>query len=114
MTELSKLLEKRDSLLAELQQIEAAITEKQQESRKESIEKIKLLMAEAGLSPADFAQSKAVTGAITKRSTKGRKVPAKYKNPATGDTWSGRGIKPKWLQEALKAGKAVEDFAIKA
>ncbi|GFE65560.1 H-NS histone family protein [Litoreibacter roseus] len=31
-------------------------------------------------------------------------------NPAL--TWSGRGPRPKWLKEALEAGKSIDDFAI--
>jgi len=34
-----------------------------------------------------------------------RKVPAKYRHPVTGDTWSGRGKLPIWLRaEELKGG----------
>lgn len=44
---------------------------------------------------------------------KGRKVAAKYKHPKSGDTWSGRGSKPRWLQAELKAGKKIEAFAVK-
>jgi DNA-binding protein H-NS len=42
---------------------------------------------------------------------KGRKVPPKYRSPS-GETWAGRGAKPKWMVEALKKGKRVEDFLI--
>jgi DNA-binding protein H-NS len=112
--DLKSLLHKRETLMTELEGLNTAIAAKQQEARKESIEKIKRLMEEAGLSPADFGQVKTTTSTSSTRSTKGRKVPAKYKNPATGETWSGRGIKPKWLQEALKTGKSIDDFAIKA
>jgi DNA-binding protein H-NS len=42
---------------------------------------------------------------------KGRKVPAKYKGPG-GETWAGRGARPRWLVAALKEGKKIEDFAI--
>ncbi len=45
------------------------------------------------------------------KSLKGRKVPPKYRSPS-GETWAGRGAKPKWLVEALKKGKRVEDFLI--
>jgi DNA-binding protein H-NS len=43
---------------------------------------------------------------------KGRKVPAKYRSPS-GETWAGRGARPRWLVEALKRGKKVETFLIK-
>lgn len=39
------------------------------------------------------------------------KVKAKYKDEA-GNTWSGRGSKPRWLSEAIAAGKNLEDFSI--
>jgi DNA-binding protein H-NS len=46
------------------------------------------------------------------RSLKGRKVPPKYRSPS-GETWAGRGVKPKWMVEALKKGKKMEKFLIK-
>ena len=35
---------------------------------------------------------------------RGRKVPPKYRGPA-GDTWAGRGARPRWLVAAIKRGK---------
>jgi DNA-binding protein H-NS len=40
----------------------------------------------------------------TGSSLKGRKVPPKYRSPS-GETWAGRGAKPKWMVEALKKGE---------
>ncbi|MFN3593197.1 MAG: H-NS family nucleoid-associated regulatory protein [Thiobacillaceae bacterium] len=37
---------------------------------------------------------------------------AKYRNPATGETWTGKGRKPGWLVQALAQGKSLADFAI--
>jgi DNA-binding protein H-NS len=40
-------------------------------------------------------------------------VAPKYRNPENpGETWAGRGLRPRWLVAALKGGKKVEDFAI--
>jgi DNA-binding protein H-NS len=37
----------------------------------------------------------------------------KFQNPsAPGETWSGRGKRPRWLVAALKAGSRIEDFEI--
>jgi DNA-binding protein H-NS len=44
-------------------------------------------------------------------SLKGRKVPVKYRD-RSGNTWAGRGAQPAWLQEKLKAGAKLEDFAV--
>jgi len=42
---------------------------------------------------------------------KGRKVPPKYRGPS-GETWAGRGEKPRWLVAAIKGGKKLDDFLI--
>src|SRR5262245_49396410 len=42
---------------------------------------------------------------------KGRKVQPKYRAPS-GETWAGRGAKPRWLVAAIKGGKKLEDFLI--
>ena len=39
--------------------------------------------------------------------------PARYRNPETGATWSGRGRMPKWLALAEERGRGREDFAAK-
>lgn len=43
----------------------------------------------------------------------GQVVAAKYRGP-NGETWSGRGLAPRWLAALLATGKTKEDFAIKA
>jgi DNA-binding protein H-NS len=45
-------------------------------------------------------------------SLKGKKVPPKYRSQS-GETWAGRGVKPRWMVEALKKGKKMESFLIK-
>jgi DNA-binding protein H-NS len=42
---------------------------------------------------------------------KGRKVPPKYRGPS-GETWAGRGAKPRWLVAAIKGGKKLDGFLI--
>jgi DNA-binding protein H-NS len=42
-------------------------------------------------------------------------VAPKYRNPDNlAETWAGRGLKPRWLEAALKTGKKLEDFSITA
>jgi DNA-binding protein H-NS len=48
-------------------------------------------------------------GAKAKR----KRATPKYRGP-DGETWSGRGMKPRWLTGALKEGKKLEDFLIVA
>ena len=41
----------------------------------------------------------------------GRKAPVKYRD-RSGNTWAGRGAKPRWLVAAIKGGKKLDDFLI--
>jgi DNA-binding protein H-NS len=41
------------------------------------------------------------------------KVAPKYRNPENpSETWTGRGLRPRWLAAALKTGKKLADFQI--
>jgi len=42
---------------------------------------------------------------------KGKKVPPKYRGPS-GETWAGRGERPRYLVAAIKGGKKLDDFLI--
>ena len=52
-------------------------------------------------------------GAKKIRADAGRKAEPKYRDPKTGETWSGRGRPAGWLQAQLDAGKKKDDFLIK-
>lgn len=39
-------------------------------------------------------------------------VAPKYRNPSTGETWSGRGRTPVWMTKAIEQGQKKEDFLI--
>src|SRR6266540_7213630 len=58
-------------------------------------------------------QLAALSGQPKRKATslKGRKVPPKYRS-AKGETWAGRGARPKWMVAALKKGKKPDDFLI--
>lgn len=44
-------------------------------------------------------------------SMKGRKVDPKFRGPG-GETWAGRGARPRWLAALLKQGHKLEEFSI--
>lgn len=93
-------------LLAQKAAIEQQIAEAQRAERAGAVAKVRALMAEHGLTLADLSSK----SATPKRS--GTKVAPKYRDSTTGDTWSGRGLQPKWLRQALATGRKIEDFAI--
>lgn len=85
------------------------------------LSKIVTMAKEAGLTAADIAKAlgatkpaKAVKAprAAKKGALAGKKVAAKYRNPANPEqTWTGRGVSPSWVQ-ALKAAGTLDSALI--
>ena len=96
-------------LLAQKAQIEKQIEEARRADRASAIAQVRALMEQHGLSAADIASGRGQGRSSAKPASK---VAAKYRNAATGATWSGRGLQPKWLKAALDAGRKLSDFAI--
>lgn len=100
-------------LLAQKAALEQQIAEVQRAERHQAIAQVRALIAQFGLSAADigFARPASLgTAAAPPRAPK--KLAAKYRHPETGETWSGRGLKPKWLAAALAAGRTLAEFAV--
>jgi len=95
-------------LLAQRAELEKKIADVQREQRASAIAKVKSMMAEYGLTLADLGTK----SAAAPRASGGKKVAAKYRNSATGETWSGRGLKPNWLKAAMASGRTINDFAV--
>jgi DNA-binding protein H-NS len=94
-------------LLAQKAELERQIAETQRAERADAIGQIRQLMSQYGLDMADITGRS--SGAARAPSTK---VAPKYRDPATGQTWSGRGLQPNWLKAALAGGKSLADFAL--
>ena len=78
-------------LLQQREQLDKQIKEAIEREKSEGIAKVKALIEQYGLSASDV---------FSKRSggkTGGGKVAPKYKDPTTGETWTGRGKAPKWI-----------------
>lgn len=54
------------------------------------------------------AKAKSAPPAAPAKPGKGPAV--KYRNAATGESWTGRGLQPRWLKVALAEGKTLADF----
>jgi DNA-binding protein H-NS len=95
-------------LIAQKEALDREIENKKKEARADAIAKVRALMAEYGLTSADLnAKSTAKAGARS-----GAKVAVKYRDAATGETWSGRGLRPNWLKAALASGRKIDEFAV--
>ena len=98
-------------LMAQREALERQIEQTKKQERGEAIERVKALMAEYGLTVADLGGSRPPSGKA-KKARSGGKVAAKYRNASTGETWSGRGLQPRWLKAALASGRKLADFAL--
>lgn len=95
-------------LLAQKEAIEREIELTKKRERADAIARVRSLMAEYGLTLADLGGK---APAASPKATPG-KVPPKYRNASTGDTWSGRGLQPNWLKAALAAGRKLDEFKV--
>ena len=97
-----------DELKALEKEVKKAIENFQERKRREAIAAAERAAAELGFSLSDLAGNLPAKG-------KKSKSPAKYRNPKDPtQTWSGRGRKPGWINEAEAAGRDIEDFRIAA
>lgn len=84
---------------------------RQQELAKEKVAKLRdkinaLIKAEG------VALDEVLGGRGGRGGKRGGKVKPKYRNPASGETWTGRGKRPRWFSAALAAGKKEKDYLI--
>lgn len=113
MATYQELLEAKRKLEQQQAELERQIAESHQAEKAGAVEKVKAIMAEFNLTVADLQETaKRGRKPGAKSATAGSKVAAKYRDPATGNAWSGRGLQPKWLKAALAEGKKIEDFAV--
>jgi len=80
------------------------------EGRAQNLAEIRIIMAENGLTQADLfggVPTKSAKSNVGGRGT----VAAKYRDQA-GNSWSGRGLTPRWLKAALAQGAKIEDYKI--
>ncbi|WP_394791321.1 H-NS family nucleoid-associated regulatory protein [Rhodoferax sp.] len=82
-------------LLQQRELLEQKISEARTLENAEAIEKVKALVADFGLTAEDIFSN----GKTSTKTKSVVKVAPKYRNPATGDTWTGRGKPPKWIQD---------------
>ena len=83
-------------LLQQRRDLEQKISEARRKEITGALDQIRSLVEEFELTEQDvFPSSKARAPS----STSGTKVAPKYRDPATGQTWTGRGKAPKWIQD---------------
>ena len=100
-------------LLAKRAEVERQLAEMREAEIAKAVASIRELIDEFQLSPLDLGYSRKEL--LAAASTRGKKaqgagtggLPPKYRNPETGQTWSGRGRMPNWLTP-----ETADEFAI--
>ncbi|MGA7489680.1 MAG: H-NS histone family protein [Xanthobacteraceae bacterium] len=92
-----------DALLALRAEIDKKLGERRSELQKQ--------LSRLGVESDGAGHSRATRAWGRRSAMKGRKVPPKYRGPG-GETWAGRGARPRWLAALLKQGRKIEEFAI--
>jgi DNA-binding protein H-NS len=93
-----------DRLVGLRDRVDAALSNKVIDQRRTlESELSKLTRFQGGAARGKFAARGGLRGAVA----------PKYRNPENpAETWAGRGLRPKWLTVAIKAGKKQDDFLI--
>ena len=95
----------RDELAELSRAIDKRMIELDQERRRQALDEMSAIAKKHGLSLNDVMPA----GKGTKRPA----AAAKYRHPENPEvTWSGRGRRPSWVNEALEEGRSLEDLAI--
>jgi DNA-binding protein H-NS len=84
-------------LLQQREALEQAIATARANELSEAITKARELVAEFGLTVQDVFPAGRGTSKSGTKSSSGNKVAPKYRDSATGQTWTGRGKAPKWI-----------------
>jgi DNA-binding protein H-NS len=104
--------------IGDLEKVIAA-AERQREAKRESgkkelMEEFRSRAEALGLSLSDLAaEGTPKAGRPPGENPSAQSPTVKYRNPETGETWSGRGRAPKWLVLAEQQGRGREEFAAK-
>lgn len=88
----------------ELAELQAKVLAERARVKGETIDALKAMLASGTLTPDDLL---ALLPAMPKAAPRDRKKLPKYRDPVSGETWTGQGGTPNWLK-----GKDRDDFLI--
>jgi DNA-binding protein H-NS len=106
-----------EELIAHIGAAQAILTAKQERLREEFIAETRHKAEALGFTLNDLfsgTPSKKSAGRDkNEKSVVRRPVAIKYRDPQNSEsTWTGRGMKPRWLRDKLNAGAKIEEFSV--
>lgn len=97
---------------SELAKLQAEVTQKRESVRAEALEGIEQMLSSGTLAAADLLgllHKLNMAPPIAHQSKRDSRRPPKYRDPESGQTWTGQGAMPNWIK-----GKNADDYLIKA
>ncbi len=96
-------------ILSQIEDLKRKAEDVRQQEMAGAIAEIKRIMAQFGISSDDLGFS---NRAVTVKGKSRGLVAAKYRDPNSGKTWTGRGRRPGWVVELESQGKSLDDCRI--
>jgi DNA-binding protein H-NS len=87
-----------EEIQAKIADLQAQAEVVKREEKQQAIDAARAMIVSYGITAKDLGLDKAPKAKVGPKP--GNKIPAKYRDPQSGATWSGRGKTPKWINGA--------------
>jgi len=94
-----------EELQAKIADLQAQAARVKEEEKEQAIGMARTMISAYGITARDLGLDKAPKGKTGPKA--GNKVAAKYRDPQSGATWSGRGKTPRWINGADRSQYAI-------
>lgn len=102
-------MDELEKIQAQIEELQKKAQEIQQQKKSEILEEVKAKIKAYGLTARDLGLVEVVVSQPAVEKTK-KPVAIKYRH--NEDTWTGRGMKPKWVVKYLEGGGKLEDITV--
>jgi len=94
-----------EEIQSKIEELKAQAEMVKREEKQQAIDMARAMIQSFGITAKDLGLDKAVKAKTGPRP--GQKVVPKYRDPASGATWSGRGKTPKWINGTDRSQYAI-------
>jgi DNA-binding protein H-NS len=94
-----------EEIQAKIADLQAQAEVVKREEKQQAVDMARTMISAYGITARDLGLDKAPKGKAGPKS--GNKIAAKYRDPLSGATWSGRGKTPKWINGADRSQYAI-------
>ena len=110
---MNDLIQQANNLRAQAAALDAQVAQQKHAQRAQVLMQIKATVAEFAFTASELGVNKVTksTSSSGVHPSAGKKVAVKFRD-ASGNTWTGRGVKPRWLSIALSNGASLASFAV--